>query len=220
MSTDPPAHEVEQFRRWIIGIQISPDNTDPNCKFSANLFVDNELACSLPWIEHPRPLRWSGLLLCNVSPSSKLSIRLCRSIRDRPRYFNFPAVNLSDVDPETGELTHQLPESVWVPTTICLTFELAAQLFPDKLGAFNRTENTHDDLASDAAETQILKDHFKWAMRFARAIAEACPVNESQAKVSFLIYMKTWEILYKQTHLDDTVRTILRGLIHIRDVVD
>ncbi|CAE7228217.1 unnamed protein product, partial [Rhizoctonia solani] len=106
MSTGSSAHEAELSRRWITDIRISPENTNPNCRFNANIFVDDELACSLPWIEHPQPLRWSGLLLCNVSPSSKLSIRLCRSVRDRPRYFNFPAVNLSDVDPETGELTH------------------------------------------------------------------------------------------------------------------
>ncbi|CAE7135689.1 unnamed protein product [Rhizoctonia solani] len=218
MSTGSSAHAAELSRHWITGIEISPDNTDSNCKFSAKLFVDNEFACSLPWIEHPRPLRWSGLLLCNVSPSSKLSLRLCRSVRDRPRYFNFPGTNISDADQETGELIQELPEAVWVSITTCLTPELAAELFPDKLDAFNRTENTHDDLASDETETWTLKDHFKCAMRFARATAEACP--ESQAKVSFLIYMKAWEMLDKQTHLDDTVRDMLRGLIRIRDVVD
>ncbi|CAE7135703.1 unnamed protein product [Rhizoctonia solani] len=218
MSTGSSAHEAELSRHWITDISISPDSTDPDCKFSAKLFVNDEIACSLPWIEHPRLLRWSGLLLCNVSPSSKFALRLCRSIKDRPRYFNFPAANISQVDGETGELIQELPDAVWVSTATCLTFALAAQLFPDKLETFNRTENTRDNLASDDTESRTVKDHFKCAMRFARAIAEACP--ESQAKVSFLIYMKAWEMLDTQTHLDDTVEDILRGLIRIRDIVE
>ncbi|CAE6504324.1 unnamed protein product [Rhizoctonia solani] len=32
--------------------------------------------------------------------------------------------------------------------------------------------------------------------------------------------MKAWEMLDKQTHIDDTVKDILHGLIRIRDVVD
>ncbi|CAE7122344.1 unnamed protein product [Rhizoctonia solani] len=67
MSADPPVPGADYFRHWITGIEISPDNTDPSCKFSAKIFVDDELACSLPWIEHTRPLRWSGLLLWYIS---------------------------------------------------------------------------------------------------------------------------------------------------------
>ncbi|CUA78252.1 hypothetical protein RSOLAG22IIIB_13036 [Rhizoctonia solani] len=104
MSTDPPASDTERSRHWITDVEVSPDNNDPNCKFSAKIFIDDELVCSLPWIDYTRPLRWSGLLLCHLSPLSKLTLRLCRSANGKSRYFNFPAILVSEADEESGEL--------------------------------------------------------------------------------------------------------------------
>ncbi|KEP45489.1 putative vegetative incompatibility protein HET-E-1, partial [Rhizoctonia solani 123E] len=134
---NPPTSAVEQFRHWITDVEISPVDADPNCKFSVRIFVDHELVCNLPWIGYTRSLRWSGLLLCDVSPLSKVSLRLCRSFQDKPRYFNFPASIVSEVDEETGEITFELPEAAWVVTIKSLTVATAEQHFPGELDRFN-----------------------------------------------------------------------------------
>ncbi|EUC60516.1 transmembrane protein, putative, partial [Rhizoctonia solani AG-3 Rhs1AP] len=107
MAADPPGSQTnhERSRHWITDVQVSPGNSDPNCTFSARMFADDELVCDLPAIDSTRPLQWSGLLLCNVSPTSTLTLRLCKNIGDRPRYFNFPPYVISHADEETGEAT-------------------------------------------------------------------------------------------------------------------
>ncbi|CAE6421197.1 unnamed protein product [Rhizoctonia solani] len=107
MSADPPGSPTnhERFRRWITDVEVNPENNDPNCKFSARMFVDHNLVCDLPVIDSTGSLRWSGLLHRDVSPNSTVSLRLCMSIRGRPRYFNYPNFVISEVDEETGEMT-------------------------------------------------------------------------------------------------------------------
>ncbi|KEP46357.1 putative WD40-repeat protein (notchless protein), related protein, partial [Rhizoctonia solani 123E] len=149
-----------------------------------------------------------------VSPVSTVSLRLCKSIAGRPRYFNFPHVVISDVDEETGEVTLELPEAAWVVTIKLLTRVMAQQMFPDELEKLNGIEGTYTNLEPNAT----VKYLFKNALNFANLAVQALP--ECAARVSFLIYMKTWELLDQQSQLADTVRAILRGLTGIRDIVD
>ncbi|KAG8731342.1 hypothetical protein FRC11_004447, partial [Ceratobasidium sp. 423] len=197
MSTDPPAPETTntQFRHWITDIEVSPGNTDPNCKFSARMFLDDELVCKLPWIDHTRPPRWSGLLSCGVTPSSKFALRLCKNVNGKSRYFNFPPFTVTEVDEESGGVTLELDEAAWVVTIKYLTPATAEQLFPNELGKFNAIKGTYNSLEPDAT----VKYLFKNAIQFAIIAAE---------------------LLDQQTQFDDTVRDILRGLARIRDIVD
>ncbi|CAE6423798.1 unnamed protein product [Rhizoctonia solani] len=215
MSADPPSSRInhERSRHWITDVQVTPGNSDPNCKFSARMFVDDELVCDLPAIDSTRPLQWSGLLLCNVSLASTLTLRLCKTIGDRPRYFNFPPYVISHADEETGEATLELPNAVWVITVKSLTPGLANQLFPNELERFNVINGVYDSLQPEAT----LKYQFKHALHFASVVARALP--ESTAKVSFLIYMRAWELLDRQAQLDETVQAILRGLTRIQDIL-
>ncbi|CAE6418606.1 unnamed protein product, partial [Rhizoctonia solani] len=216
MSTDPPGSPTNhgRSRHWITDVEVTPENSDPNCRFSAQIFMDEELVCDLPEIENTRPLQWSGLLLCDVSPVSTLALRLCKSTRGKPRYFNFPPFKISEADEETGEAMLGLPKSVWVITIKFLTPVIANQLFPDALDRFNAIESAYDSLQPDTT----LKYLFKHALQYASLVAKAFP--ESTAKVSFLIYMKAWELLDQQAQLDETLQATLRGLIRIRDIID
>ncbi|KAL5636345.1 hypothetical protein ACGC1H_004979 [Rhizoctonia solani] len=214
MSTDPPGSPTdhEQSRHWITDVEVTPGNNDPNCEFGAKLFIDHELVCALPAIDSTRPLHWSGLLLCNVSPASTLTFRLCKS-RGKPRDFNFPPFTIAEVDEETGETTLGLAKAVWVVTIKSLTPVIANQGFPDELERFNAIEGVYDDHQSEAT----MKYLFKHALQFTSLVAKALP--ESTAQVSFLICMKAWELLDQQPQLDDTTQAILRGLTRIRDII-
>ncbi|CUA67975.1 putative WD repeat-containing protein alr3466 [Nostoc sp, PCC 7120] [Rhizoctonia solani] len=211
MSADPP--EATQFQHWITEVEVSPGNTDPYSKFSARIFVDEELICNLPWIDHTRPLRWSGLLRCNVSPFSKIALRLCKSVKEKPRYFNFPPVIVSEVDEETGESILELPEAVWVVTIKSLTYKMTEHLFPNELNKLDTIEGVYDDL--DPVET--VKYLFKPVLYFGKFIVEVLP--EMTYKVSFMIYMKAWEVMDRQNRIDDTVQGILRGIKIIEDIL-
>ncbi|CAE6445342.1 unnamed protein product [Rhizoctonia solani] len=216
MSTDPPGSTTdnERSRHWITDVQVTPGNNDPNCEFSAKMFVDDELVCDMSAIGSTRPLHWSGLLLCNIYPASTLTVRLCKCIRNKPRYFNSSPFTISEADEETGEATLELPKAVWVITVKSLTPAMANQVFPDELEKFNAIEGVYGGLQSEAT----LKYLFKYALQFASLVAKALP--ESTTKVSFLIYMKAWELLDQQAQLDETVQAILRGLTHIQDILD
>ncbi|CAE6461984.1 unnamed protein product, partial [Rhizoctonia solani] len=120
MSADPPSSPTnhERFRQWITDVEVNPENNDPNCKFSARMFIDHDLVCDLPVINSTGALQWSGLLYRDVSPDSPVLLRLCMSIRGRPRYFNFPNFTISEVDEETGEMTLELRDAAWI-VTLC-----------------------------------------------------------------------------------------------------
>ncbi|CUA67970.1 Vegetative incompatibility protein HET-E-1 [Podospora anserina] [Rhizoctonia solani] len=216
MSADPPGSptDPERHRHWITDVQITTGRTEPDCKFSARIFVDDDLVCNLPEIDSTPLLRWSGLLLCHISPSSTLTFRLCKSVRNRPRYFNYPPFLVSEVDEETGEATLELPEAVWVVTIKLLTPGMAYQRFSDEAEKFNAIEGTYNNQDSNVT----IKYLFKHALKFTILIAEA--TGQGTAKVSFLAYMKVWEVLDQQEHLDDTIQAILRGLNCIGGVVD
>ncbi|CAE6450481.1 unnamed protein product [Rhizoctonia solani] len=209
MSTDPPTADIGQLRHWITGVEVSPENNNPNCKFSARLFVDSELVCNLPWIDHTQPFRWSGILPCDTS-HSEVALRLCRSIRDKSRYFNFPAFTISEVD-ETGDSIIELPEAAWIITVKSLTPKLAEHSYPAEIGKFNSIEGVYNSSEPDGTAKYL----FKHALQFARLA-----LSQSTAKVTFLICMKTWELLDQQTELDEMVKDILDGLNCIRDIND
>ncbi|CAE6469801.1 unnamed protein product [Rhizoctonia solani] len=216
MSTDPPGSPTNhgRSRHWVTDVEVTPENSDPNCSFSAQIFLDEELVCDLAEIDSTRSLQWSGLLLCDVSPVSTLAVRLCKSTRGKPRYFNFPPFAISEADEETGEVMLGLPKSVWVITIKLLTPVIANRLFTDALEIFNAIESAYDSLQPDTT----VKYLFKHALQYASLVAKAFP--ESTAKVSFLIYMKAWELLDQQAQLDETLQATLRGLISIRDIID
>ncbi|CAE6454116.1 unnamed protein product [Rhizoctonia solani] len=195
-------------------VEVSSGRTDPSSRLSARIYVDDELVCNLPSILGTQSLRWSGLLCCDVTATSEVSVRLCKSVNNKARYFNYPAYTVSEVDEETGESALELPAAAWVVTVKILNPAIAEQLYPDQLDKFNAIDGAYDSLESYAT----VKYLFKNALKFASIVAEARP--ESPAKVSFLIYMKAWELLDQQAQLDDTIRAILRGLIRIRDIVD
>ncbi|CAE6431415.1 unnamed protein product, partial [Rhizoctonia solani] len=216
MSADPPGSPTnsERVRYWITDVQVAPGSTEPNCKFSARMFVNEELVCNLPAIDSARPFQWRGLLCCNVSPTSSVSIRLCKSVRDRPRYFNYPSFVLSEVDEETGEAILELPEAAWVVTIKFLTPEIAERRFSNEIEKINAIEGTYH---SQDPNTTV-KYLFKHALKFTSLVAEH--LGDRTAKVSFLVYMKVWELLDQQNHLDDTIQAILRGLTCIGDIVE
>ncbi|CAE6381649.1 unnamed protein product [Rhizoctonia solani] len=216
MSADPPSSPTDshRFRHWITDVKITPGNSDPSCEFSARMFVNNELVCSLPAIDSSRPLEWSGLLFCDASMASTINLRLCRSVNGRPRHFNFPAVTISEIDEETGEITLELAEAVWVVTIKSLTTAMANRLFSDELERFDAINGVYDSGRSEAT----VKYLFKNALRFASIAAKALP--ESTAKISFMICMKAWELLDHQPQLNGSIQTILRDLTGIRDIVD
>ncbi|CCO32468.1 hypothetical protein BN14_06528 [Rhizoctonia solani AG-1 IB] len=214
MSTDPPTQEVKLLRHWITDLEVSAGRADPDSRFSARIYVDEELVCDLPWIDSAQSLQWSGLLCCDMSPTSEVAVRLCKSVKDKPRYFNYPPYTVSDVDEETGESALELRTAAWIITVRSLTPTMAEQTYPNEVEKFDAIEGTYDKLEPDAT----IKYLFKYSLRFASIIAEARP--ESTAKVSFLVYMKAWELLDQQTQFDDTVQAILRGLIWVGNIVD
>ncbi|CCO37071.1 hypothetical protein BN14_11222 [Rhizoctonia solani AG-1 IB] len=214
MSIDPPTQEVKLVRHWITDLEVSAGRADPDSRFSARIYVDEELVCDLPWIDSAQSLQWSGLLCCDMSPTSEVAVRLCKSVKDKPRYFNYPPYTVSDVDEETGESALELRTAAWIITVRSLTPTMAEQTYPNELEKFDAIEGTYDKLEPDAT----IKYLFKYSLRFASIIAEARP--ESTAKVSFLVYMKAWELLDQQTQFDDTVQAILRGLIWVGNIVD
>ncbi|CAE6434329.1 unnamed protein product [Rhizoctonia solani] len=214
MSSDTPTQEVERFRYWITDVGISPGNNNPDCKFGARLFVDNEIVCNLPWIDHTRPLRWSGLLPCDVTPTSEIAIRICRSVKEKPDYFNFPPFNVSEVEEETSESILELSQAIWVIKVKFLSPAVAEQLFPDGSEKLNAIEGVYNNCESE----ETVKYLFKHALQFANFVGEA--LSEGTAKVPFLICMKAWELLDQQTQLDHTVKGILHGLARFRDIND
>ncbi|KEP45725.1 putative reverse transcriptase from transposon X-element protein, partial [Rhizoctonia solani 123E] len=216
MSADPPSSPTnhERFRQWITDVEVNPENNDPNCKFSARMFIDHDLVCDLPVINSTGALRWSGLLYRNVSPDSTVLLRLCMNTRGRPRYFNYPNFAISEVDEETGEMTLELRDAAWIVTirqslTLITGMLKAEQLFPDELEKFNGIEGAYSSRDSNAS----VKYLFKNALSFANLAVQTLP--ESTAKVSFLIYMKAWG-----AQLGNTLQAILRGLTGIGDIVD
>ncbi|EUC53512.1 vegetative incompatibility protein HET-E-1, putative, partial [Rhizoctonia solani AG-3 Rhs1AP] len=167
MSADPLGSPTshERFRLWITDVEVTPGNSDPNCSFSAMMFIDHELVCNLPTIDSTGSLRWSGLFHCNVSPTSTVALRLWRSIAGKSRYFNSPPSVFSEVDEETGEVTLELAEAAWIVTIKLLTSATAGQLFPDKLEKLAIIERAYNSLAADSPETT--KYLFKHALNFA-----------------------------------------------------
>ncbi|CAE6476144.1 unnamed protein product [Rhizoctonia solani] len=197
MSADPPGSPTnrEWSRHWITAVEVTPGNNDPNCEFSAKIFVDHELVWTV------------GLVRFDF-------IAALGKSRGKPSDFTFPPFTIAEVGKETGEITLLLPKAVWVITVKFLTPAIANQLLPDELEKLNTIEGVHDSLQSDAT----IKYLFKHALQFGTLVAKALP--ESTAKASFLIYMKAWELLDQQPQLDDTTLAILRGLTHIRDIND
>ncbi|CAE6340861.1 unnamed protein product [Rhizoctonia solani] len=217
MSADPPSSQAndERFRHWITDVHITPGNSDPDCKFSARMFVDDELVCNLPAINSNQPLQWSGLLFCDTSSASTVALRLCKTTKGRPRYFNFPPFIISEADEETGEVTLELAEAAWVVTIKLLTPVTANQLFVNELEKFDLLDGVYDSIQPEAT----IKYLYKYSLQFASLVVKALP--ESTAKVSFLIFMKAWEqLLNQQTQLDETVQAILHGLTRVRDIID
>ncbi|KAH7317519.1 WD40-repeat-containing domain protein [Rhizoctonia solani] len=214
MATDPPVAAAGWFHHWITAVEVSPGSSDPDCKFSARIFVNNELVCNLPWIDYTRPLQWLGLLCCDVSPSSRIALRLCTSIKGKSRYFNFSPFTVSEVDEETGESTLELPEAAWVVTIKSLTPMTAAQEFSEQIKKLDAIENAYNGREPE----ETVKYNFKSVLQFAKLVAEALP--GCGAKLSFCIYMKAWEALNQQIKLDDTIQEILRGLTGIRNIID
>ncbi|KEP47127.1 putative vegetative incompatibility protein HET-E-1 [Rhizoctonia solani 123E] len=121
---------------------------------------------------------------------------------------------VSELDDETGEVTLELRDAAWVVTIKCLTHALAEQLFPDALGKLDTINGVYNSLDSNAT----MKYLFVNALKFGSLVLQAFP--DGRAKITFLIYMKTWELLDRQTELNDTVQAILSGLTDIGDIVD
>ncbi|KEP45421.1 putative vegetative incompatibility protein HET-E-1, partial [Rhizoctonia solani 123E] len=118
------------------------------------------------------------------------------------------------VDEETGEMTLEPRDAAWVVTIRCLTRAKAEQLFPDELEKLNAIEGAYNSQDSNAT----VKYLFKNALSSANLAVQALP--EFNIKVSFLVYMKAWELLDQQVQLGDTLQAILRGLTGIGDIVD
>ncbi|GAB1517004.1 hypothetical protein RhiTH_000047 [Rhizoctonia solani] len=213
MPPNSPTHTSEQSRCWITEINISHVKADPECKFSGQIFVEEDVVCSLPWIESTVPLKWSGLLPWNAPLSSEITLRVCRSVKDKSRHYYFPPFSIPEVD-ETGELTLALSEARWSATIKFLTLKAAEHLFPSALEKLNLLEDEREAPNPEAAE----KGLFKHVLQFTRFATEVLP--EPTIKVSLVIVMNTWELLDQQAQLDERIKSILQHLICIRDVND
>ncbi|KAH7317494.1 WD40-repeat-containing domain protein [Rhizoctonia solani] len=214
MSSDSPTPDPARFRYCFTGIELRPSIIDPKCKISIKLFVDDELICNLPWLDNTQPPRWTRLLLCNVSPTSRVLLRLTRNIRGKHRSFDFPSYQISEADEGCGETTLEHPELIWMATVKSLSPTVSKRLFQDEFTLLSRINGAYDGLKPD----ETVKYLFKLALLFAGIAAEA--LSEGTAKLSFLIIVSTWELLEQQNQLDDTTQEILRGLVHLRDVVE
>ncbi|KAF8702672.1 WD40 repeat-like protein, partial [Rhizoctonia solani] len=219
MPPDSPTHTSEQSRCWITApeINISHVKADPECKFSGQIFVDEDVVCSLPWIESTVPLKWSGLLPWSAPLSSEITLRVCRSVKHKSRHYYFPPFSIPDVD-ETGELTLALSEARWSATIRFLTSKAAEHLFPSTLEKLSLLEDEREAPSPEAAE----KGLFKHVLQFTRFATEplAQVLLEPTMKMSLVIVMNTWELLDQQAQLDEGIKSILQSLICIRDVND
>ncbi|KAG8711252.1 hypothetical protein FRC11_003292, partial [Ceratobasidium sp. 423] len=88
------------------------------------------------------------------------------------------------------------------------------QLFPDELDKFKRAE----DVCGGSVPGDAVKHLFKIALQFSSIVAQNLP--ERANKLSFLILMKTWELLEQQIDLDSIVQEMLHGLVRLRDIVE
>ncbi|EUC53510.1 NACHT domain protein, partial [Rhizoctonia solani AG-3 Rhs1AP] len=151
MSADPPGSPTnrEWSRHWITAVEVTPGNNDPNCEFSAKIFVDHELVWTV------------GLVRFDF-------IAALGKSRGKPRDFIFSPFTIAEVDEETGEITLLLPKAVWVITVKFLTPAIAKQLLPDELEKLNTIEGVHDSLQSDATTKYL----FKHALQFASLVAK------------------------------------------------
>ncbi|KAG8709822.1 hypothetical protein FRC11_005179, partial [Ceratobasidium sp. 423] len=161
----------------------------------------------------------------DVTPLSRVVLKLSRSLKGKQRSFNFPAYQISEVDEGTGETTLDHAE--------LLRDLQAEQLFRDELDQLGHIDGIFDSLKPE----ETTKFLFKIALQFAGMAAEVCTCSTrnikkllltemlqalpgSAARLSFLIIVKTWELLEQQTRVDDVIREVLQGLVHIRDVVE
>ncbi|KAF8731258.1 hypothetical protein RHS02_07598, partial [Rhizoctonia solani] len=153
MPPNSPTHTDEQSRCWITTpeINISHVKANPECKVSGQIFVDEDVVCSLPWIESTVPLKWSGLLPWSAPLSSEITLRVCRSVKDKSRHYYFPPFSIPDVD-ETGELTLALSEARWSATIKFLTLKAAEHLFPSTLEKLSLLEDEREAPSPEAAE--------------------------------------------------------------------
>ncbi|KAF8701712.1 WD40 repeat-like protein, partial [Rhizoctonia solani] len=213
MPPNSPTHTSEQSQCWITEINISHVKADPECKVSGQIFVDEDVVCSLPWIESTVPLKWSGLLPWSAPLSSEITLRVCRSVKDKSRHYYFPPFSIPEVD-ETGELTLALSEARWLATIRFLTLKAAEHSFPSALEKLSLLEDEREALNPEAAE----KGLFKHVLQFTRFATEVLP--EPTIKMSLVIVMNTWELLDQQAQLDEGIKSILQNLICIRDVND
>ncbi|KEP46300.1 putative vegetative incompatibility protein HET-E-1, partial [Rhizoctonia solani 123E] len=232
MSTDTPGSPTdhERSRHWITDVEVTPANNDPNFEFSAKMFVDHELVCDLPAIDSTRPLRWSGLLLCNVSPASTLTLRLYKS-RGKPGNFTFPPFTITEVDEETGETTLEHPKAVWVVTIKSLTPATVGSplliysvefilLLAGKPVISGRARDVQCNRGCIRQPAIGSNREVSVQACFAISSLAAKGLPESAAKVSFLICMKAWELLDQQAELDDSVQATLHGLARMQDIID
>ncbi|CAE6488541.1 unnamed protein product [Rhizoctonia solani] len=214
MSAHPPAPDPEWFRFYITDIEFEPSITDPNCKISAKLFVDDELICSLPWIDHTQPFRWSRLIACDASPFSKVTLKLCKIVNHKQRSFIFPSYQVNEVNEGNGETSSEHPELIWKVTIKSLTPAVAERSFPEELVRFSRIEGTCDGHRPNESVKFLLKA----PLQFASIVAEALP-EATFAKITFLLLIKVWELLEQNAQCDGTIEEILRGLSSIQGVV-
>ncbi|KAF8702671.1 WD40 repeat-like protein, partial [Rhizoctonia solani] len=219
MPPNSPTHTSEQSQCWIAApeINISHVKADPECKVSGQIFVDEDVVCSLPWIESTVPLKWSGLLPWSAPLSSEITLRVCRSVKHKSRHYYFPPFSIPDVD-ESGELTLALSEARWSATIRFLTSKAVEHSFPSALEKLNLLEDEHEALNPEATE----KGLFKHVLQFTRFATEplAQALSEPTIKMSLVIVMNTWELLDRQAQLDEGIKSILQSLICIRDVND
>ncbi|KAJ1309343.1 hypothetical protein OPQ81_006122 [Rhizoctonia solani] len=138
-------------------------------------------------------------------PPSKVVLKLSRNLKGKQQSFNFPPFQVSEVEEGTGETTLVTVKSL-IPV-------LAEKYFRDELDQLSRVDGIYNSL-----QPETTKFLFKIALQFASLAAQTLP--QRTAKLSFLIIVKTWELLDKHNRLDESIQDILHSLINIRDVVE
>ncbi|KAG8731396.1 hypothetical protein FRC11_004283, partial [Ceratobasidium sp. 423] len=150
----------------------------------------------------------------DVSALSTVAVRLYRSVKEKPRYFNFPPFIVSELD-ETGELALELPECAWVVTIRSLTPTVAEQLFLDGLDKLNAIKDV-------PAPTEVhgpVKFMFKNALQLASLAAEDELGEAVQAILHGLTCIRDMVAIVSQASNSILVAAMERSKGPIKDIL-
>ncbi|CUA73260.1 putative WD repeat-containing protein alr3466 [Nostoc sp, PCC 7120] [Rhizoctonia solani] len=112
-------------------------------------------------------------------------------------------------------LISEHPDAVWIATIKSLTPAVVEELFLAELGRLSQIESLLNN--PKPHETLDSRYLFVDALRFASIAAANCP--DYHNKLSFITIMRTWELLQKQSKLDDVIQDIMCTCVGLQDII-